>query len=125
MSTLDRYQLPLTGGPRWDLVAQTQSSFNWDYEEGRARMVTLYNKGKQQQWDGARRIDWSVELDPENPVCHAAVSIAHTMGRRMEDKARHDGNEEWNYKALQDAGGLGKWVDGGGVFDKSVIEGSM
>jgi len=29
--------------------------------------LALYDKGKKQQWDATVRIDWSLELDPENP----------------------------------------------------------
>lgn len=42
--------------------------FNWDYEETRARLLTLYAKGKQKQWDSQVRIDWSLDVDPENPA---------------------------------------------------------
>jgi hypothetical protein len=66
MGTMYRYQLPVeqTG---WKLDGQTETSFNWEYEDGRAKLLALYDKGKQQQWDAATRIDWSLELDPENP----------------------------------------------------------
>src|SRR5439155_363605 len=33
----------------------------------RATLLSLYDKGKKQQWDAATRIDWSQDLDPENP----------------------------------------------------------
>src|SRR5213079_1269442 len=36
--------------------------------ENRAGLLQLYSKGKQQQWDAAERIDWSQDLDPENPM---------------------------------------------------------
>jgi hypothetical protein len=41
--------------------------FNWDYDDGRAGMMGLYAKGKEMQWDAATRIDWSQELDEDNP----------------------------------------------------------
>jgi hypothetical protein len=31
------------------------------------RLGGLYEKGKERQWNAARRIDWSLDLDPENP----------------------------------------------------------
>jgi hypothetical protein len=34
----------------------------------RAALLALYDKGKKQQWDAAERIDWSLDLDPENPM---------------------------------------------------------
>jgi hypothetical protein len=32
-----------------------------------ARLTQLYEKGKDRQWNATRRIDWSLNLDPENP----------------------------------------------------------
>ncbi|MGH9436834.1 MAG: thioester reductase domain-containing protein [Terriglobia bacterium] len=31
------------------------------------RLIKLYEKGKERQWNATRRIDWSLDLDPENP----------------------------------------------------------
>ena len=66
MSTMYRYQLPVeqTG---WKLNGETEATFSWEYEDGREKLLALYDKGKKQQWDAATRIDWSLELDPENP----------------------------------------------------------
>jgi hypothetical protein len=66
MATMYRYQLPVeqTG---WTLQGETQTSFTWEYEDERSKLLALYDKGKKQQWDAAERIDWSQDLDPENP----------------------------------------------------------
>jgi hypothetical protein len=66
MATMYRYQLPVeqTG---WTLQGETQTSFTWEYEDERSKLLALYDKGKKQQWDAASRIDWSLDLDPENP----------------------------------------------------------
>src|SRR5437763_6103486 len=66
MATMYRYQLPVeqTG---WTLSGETQTSFTWEDEDERSRLLALYDKGKKQQWDAATRIDWSIDLDPENP----------------------------------------------------------
>ena len=66
MATMYRYQLPVeqTG---WTLAGETQTAFTWEYEDEREKLLTLYDKGKKQQWDAAERIDWSQDLDPENP----------------------------------------------------------
>src|SRR5207244_8610641 len=67
MATMYRYQLPVeqTG---WTLSGETQTSFTWEYEDERSKLLALYDKGKKQQWDAAERIDWSLDLDPENPM---------------------------------------------------------
>ena len=66
MATMYRYQLPVeqTG---WTLAGETQTAFTWEYEDEREKLLALYDKGKKQQWDAAERIDWSQDLDPENP----------------------------------------------------------
>jgi hypothetical protein len=66
MSTMYRYQLPVEQ-TQWSLQGETQTSFTWEYEDERAKLLALYDKGKKQQWDAAERIDWSIDLDPENP----------------------------------------------------------
>ena len=38
------------------------------YDDGREQLLRLYDKGKRKQWIGSDRIDWSHELDPENPL---------------------------------------------------------
>jgi 1,2-phenylacetyl-CoA epoxidase catalytic subunit len=50
------------------VAAQTETVFTWEYEDAREKLLTLYDKGKKQQWDAAERIDWSLDLDPENPM---------------------------------------------------------
>src|SRR6266516_5891284 len=66
MATMFRYQLPVeqTG---WTLSGDTQTSFTWEYEDERSKLLALYDKGKKHRWDAATRIDWSQDLDPENP----------------------------------------------------------
>src|SRR5579885_1927384 len=67
MSTLYRYALPVdaTG---WKFDGKAETAFTWEYDENREGLLQLYDKGKQQQWDAATRIDWSQDLDPENPL---------------------------------------------------------
>ncbi len=43
------------------------STFNWDYDEGRQTMMGLYRKGVEMQWNAETRIDWTQELDEDNP----------------------------------------------------------
>ena len=41
-----------------------ESRFNWEYDDGRDRLLALYQKGKDKQWDAVTRIDWGLEVDP-------------------------------------------------------------
>src|SRR5436853_3707326 len=67
MSTSYRYTLPVEQ-TEWKFDGHTDVNFTWEYDENRAGLLQLYSKGKQQQWDAADRIDWSQDLDPENPM---------------------------------------------------------
>ena len=61
------YALPVeqTG---WQVPSGATTAFDFEYDEGRDRLLTLYEKGKQRQWDAAERIDWSHEVDLDNPL---------------------------------------------------------
>src|SRR5712672_706076 len=67
MSTSYRYALPVEQ-TEWKFYGHTDVTFTWEYDDNRAGLLQLYSKGKQQQWDAADRIDWSLDLDPENPM---------------------------------------------------------
>ncbi|MFD9795604.1 ferritin-like domain-containing protein [Streptomyces sp. NPDC059070] len=67
MSTQDLY----VNGPHdplWTVPATGAARFSWEYDDGRERLLALYQKGKDKQWDGAKRIDWALEVDPYDPL---------------------------------------------------------
>ena len=49
-----------------DLPALAQP-FLKNLPEQEARFVRLYGKAKRRQWDASQRLDWSLDLDPDNP----------------------------------------------------------
>lgn len=67
MSTMGRYTLPVEQ-TEWRFEGQTEVCFRWEYDDERKGLLELYDKGKKQQWDASTRIDWSQDLDPENPM---------------------------------------------------------
>ncbi|MEU3304179.1 MULTISPECIES: ferritin-like domain-containing protein [unclassified Streptomyces] len=67
MSTYDYYTNP-PREPVWSVPAAGAARFSWEYEDGRDRLLALYQKGKDKQWDGAKRIDWDLEVDPYDPL---------------------------------------------------------
>lgn len=88
MTTQARY-VAAPGEPGWEVAVRQQTSFRWDYDDGRAELLALYDKGKRQQWDAQARIDWSQELDGENPMelPDETISIAESdLWRRLSDK---------------------------------------
>lgn len=67
MSTHDLYTTA-PDEPLWTVPATGAARFSWDYDDGRERLLALYQKGKDKQWDGNKRIDWSLEVDPSDPL---------------------------------------------------------
>lgn len=67
MSSTYRYQIPVEQ-TQWKFEGQNETILTWEYEDGRQKLLALYDKGKKQQWDATTRIDWSQDLDPENPM---------------------------------------------------------
>ena len=65
MSTLEKYSVPVSADT-WDVPVTGAARFTWEYEDGRERLLNLYAKGKNKQWDAAKRIDWDVPVDPAN-----------------------------------------------------------
>jgi hypothetical protein len=62
-----KYALPVEQ-TRWFLPSGGETVFTWEYDEGREKLLNLYEKGKQRQWNTNERIDWSHDLDPDNPL---------------------------------------------------------
>ena len=52
----------------WKFPATGEVAFTWDYDARSTELLQLYSKGKQQQWDAEKRIDWSLPVDPEDPM---------------------------------------------------------
>src|SRR5438309_948055 len=90
MSTSYRYTLPVEQ-TEWKFDGHTDVNFTWEYDENRAGLLQLYSKGKQQQWDAAERIDWSQDLDPENPMLmddRVIMIYGSDIWNRMTEKER-------------------------------------
>ncbi|MFI7406552.1 ferritin-like domain-containing protein [Streptomyces sp. NPDC049541] len=67
MPTYDLYAMD-SGDPLWQVPATGAARFSWEYDDGRDRLLALYQKGKDKQWDGQKRIDWDLEVDPYDPL---------------------------------------------------------
>ena len=67
MSSSKIYQVPVDP-TEWQFDGHTDIRFNWEYDDGSPDLLDLYEKGKAQQWNASTRIDWSQELDEDNPM---------------------------------------------------------
>jgi hypothetical protein len=65
VSTYDHYVTPVQPGT-WDVPAAGATRFSWEYDDGRGRLLDLYQRGKDKQWDASKRIDWGQPVDPCN-----------------------------------------------------------
>ena len=78
--------------PKLQKIAQDfEANFRWEYDDGRESLLKLYRKGKRQQWDSDTRIDWSQDLDPENPAGMPDEMIAiygSPVWNRLDEKGR-------------------------------------
>lgn len=67
MSTHDLYTEPVSTAA-WNVPMTGDARFTWEYDDGRDRLLALYQKGKDKQWDSTKRIDWDLEVDPHDPL---------------------------------------------------------
>ena len=90
MSTQRIYALPVEL-TEWKFDGATEIAFNWEYDDSSSALLELYEKGKQQQWNASTRLDWSLELNPDNPMelKDEAISIYGTdYWTKMTEKER-------------------------------------
>src|SRR6266480_1369889 len=52
---------------QWKVGTDGLTTFNWEYDEARDRLLSLYEKGKEKQWNTNTRLDWSIDVDPGSP----------------------------------------------------------
>ncbi len=93
--TTRHYALPVET-TRWSVQGTTETVFNWEYDEPRDRLLTLYEKGKKKQWDAQTLIDWSLDLDmadqgviPDTYVPIYGSPAWEKMNRAEKDVLRH------------------------------------
>jgi len=53
---------------QWEVPQDYDTLFDWNYSDERQDLLNLYGKGKSMQWDTDERIDWSHEMNPDNPM---------------------------------------------------------
>ncbi len=98
MSTQRIYTTPseLT---KWNVPNHSEAIFNWEYDEGRDRMLSLYEKGKDKQWNATSRIDWSLEVDPTN-VSLAPDEVLPIFGSPIWNKMGSDDRDQVRHHYL-------------------------
>src|SRR6516165_12453250 len=95
MSTYDMYTSPVAAGT-WDVPAAGAARFSWEYDDGRQRLLDLYQRGKDKQWDAAKRIGWDQPVDPFN-VQETGDEFCPICGSRQGEKLNQTEREELNH----------------------------
>ncbi|MFY1678768.1 MULTISPECIES: ferritin-like domain-containing protein [unclassified Streptomyces] len=75
MPSFDQYVTD-PGERHWAVPATGAARFGWEYDDGRERLLALYQRGKDKQWDGSTRIDWDQPVDPGDPLGTPDESMA-------------------------------------------------
>ena len=101
MSTYDHYATPVEPGT-WDVPAAGTTKFSWEYDDGRGRLLDLYQRGKDKQWDAAKRIDWALPVDPTN-VMETPDDFCPIYGSRQWDVLNEAERQELGHH-------LGAWL---------------
>jgi hypothetical protein len=79
-----------SGSGHLDIDSPATTIFDFGYTDARDQLLRLYDKGTRRQWIGSDRIDWSLEIDPDNPVGwpDEMIPIANTPWWDDMDEAR-------------------------------------
>jgi P-aminobenzoate N-oxygenase AurF len=101
MSTFDHYTMPVSR-ETWDVPSTGAARFSWEYEDGRQRLLDLYQRGKDKQWDAAKRIDWDQAVDPYN-VMATSDDFNPIYGSKQWDKLDQKARDELGWH-------LGSWL---------------
>jgi len=88
MSTHELYTIPAEHRT-WDVEMEGSARFTWEYDDGRDRLLSLYQKGKDKQWDQVHRIDWDLEVDPMDVLGLPDETIA-IFGTPQWDRIKND-----------------------------------
>jgi hypothetical protein len=94
--TTRNYAVPVET-TKWNLPGHgTDVVFNWEYDEGRDRMLSLYEQGKDKQWNTNKRIDWSIDIDltdqgamPDYQAPIFGSPLWEKLSRAEKDEVRH------------------------------------
>lgn len=79
----------------WTIDSTLSTTFDFDYQAGRDQLLRLYDKGTRKQWLAGDRLDWSIDVDPADPLGmpDTAIPIADSplwarLGDDMRDEVR-------------------------------------
>src|ERR1700722_8076140 len=95
VSTYPLYTTPVST-ETWDVPASGAARFSWEYDDGRQRLLDLYQRGKDKQWDATKRIDWDQPVDHAN-VMDSAEELTAIYGSRQYEKLNQAERDELSH----------------------------
>ncbi|MBA9005761.1 MULTISPECIES: ferritin-like domain-containing protein [Thermomonospora] len=98
MSTHELYTAEAGRAP-WTVPMTGDTRFTWEYDDGRDRLLALYQKGKDRQWDQVTRIDWDLEVDPYDVMGVPDQSLAIYGTRHWDKMSEKDRRELRRHQA--------------------------
>lgn len=76
-------------GTDFQVPASGDARMTWEYDLRDERLMALYQRGKDRQWDAATRIPWELEVDRANPLGQPEELIP-IHGSRTWERFGHD-----------------------------------
>jgi hypothetical protein len=92
------YTLPVEQ-TRWQVAGGGETVFTWEYDEGRDKLLNLYEKGKNKQWNSRERIDWSTPVDLDNPIGGPEAYVPIYGSDIWEKMGQQDRNQLFHHMA--------------------------
>ena len=92
------YTLPVEQ-TRWQVAGGGETVFTWEYDEGRDKLLNLYEKGKSRQWNSRERIDWSTPVDLDNPIGGPEAYVPIYGSDIWEKMGQQDRNQLFHHMA--------------------------
>jgi hypothetical protein len=93
MAMRDRYTSPVPE-ITWEVPVSGSARFSWEYDGGRDRLLSLYQKGKDMQWDVSKRVDWELPVDVDNAL-GLPDEVNPLIGSDVWERMPEDGREEF------------------------------
>ena len=92
------YTLPVEQ-TRWQVAGGGETVFTLEYDEGRDKLLNLYEKGKSRQWNSRERIDWSTPVDLDNPIGGPEAYVPIYGSDIWEKMGQQDRNQLFHHMA--------------------------
>ncbi len=105
------------------ILTSFDACYAWRYGSVKEGLRDLYAKAKRDQWDGEEALDWSIEIDPEEPLLPVEINPLKEFGPYLKMDAR----EQAKVRHAQVAWQLSQFMHGeqGALIVASQLVGAL